>query len=424
VDKRKKLKELEPLIEKCVLCGGCHAGCPTYNITRYERDAARGKVLLASAILKGEIEPDEKIRETFEHCLTCMNCTEICPAGADPVKVINAARNEIFNTVNGNRTSRFIFKKILTNRGTLTIFARILAAATKLFKAIPPLNFLPLVSEGKKKKFPDFKFSRLKSSYPETVLPKDGKTPFMRVGYFTGCMADSVYHDTGRAVIEILQSAGVETVLLKDEVCCGAPAYFAGDHASAGRMADTNIDLFLDKNLDYIVTSCATCGSVLKETYPEIATHPNAGKFSEKVIDYQQLISEKLFDKLNFVRPADTGNGTKRPIKVTYHDPCHLRRAMKVTEEPRRILKNLPGVEYVELPDAGACCGGAGSFGLKFYEDSLEIGRQKGESILASGAEIVLTACPSCRMQLAEIAERFAPGVETADTAQLLRKLL
>jgi len=421
VDKRKRLKELEPLIEKCVLCGGCHAGCPTYNLTRYEHDAARGKVLLASAILKGEIEPDEKTRETFEHCLTCMNCTEICPAGADPVKVINAARNEIFEKVKGNRASKFIFSKLLPQRGLLTFFTRILATATKFFKGMPALNFLPLVHEGKKKTFPDFKFSRLKNSYPETVLPKTEGKPFMRVGYFTGCMADSVYHDTGEAVIEILQAAGVEIVLLKEETCCGAPAYFAGDHTSAGKMADTNIKLFLDKKLDYIVTSCATCGSVLKNTYPEIAAHPDAEQFSDKIIDYQKLIADKLLERLNFVQTRDRA---KRPLKVTYHDPCHLNRGMKVTEEPRRILKNLPGVEYVELPDAGACCGGAGSFGLKFYKDSLDIGRQKGESIRASGADIVLTACPSCRMQLAEIVERFAPGVETADTAQLLRKLL
>ena len=416
MDRFRKLEELKPHIDKCVLCAGCHAGCPTYNQSRMEHDSARGKVLLAGALLKGEIEPDKKLMEKFEHCLTCMNCREVCPAGAEPVKVINAARSEIFTRTNSNNTARFIFKKILPDKKLLSLFAKGMALGTRLFKLMPSISALPFVKDGKKRIFPNFSFGKLKKSFPEIISPLQGK-PVLRVAYFTGCMAETTYHDTGRAVIELLQSAGVEVHLFRDEVCCSAPAYFAGDHETSGKMADANIELFTSREIDYIVTSCATCGSVLKEIYPEIASHSKKAEFSEKIIDYQKLIIEKLPGKIPFKKDGP-------PIRVTYHDPCHLNRGMNVKNEPRELLKKLPGVEFVEMDNAGSCCGGAGSFALKFYGDSIDIGRNKGESIKRSGAEMVITACPSCRMQLKDLTSRYAPGVEVTDTAVLLRKLL
>ncbi len=409
-----KLSELKELIDKCVMCGGCHAGCPTYELTRRENDAARGKVLLASAILNGELKPDGRLAEKFDHCLTCMKCVETCPAGANPVKVINSARNEIYKN-SKRQLPNFIFEKLLPNPKRLSILAKFLAFALKLYSLMPPLNFLPFVKENRKRKFPNFKFSKLKSSYPK-VIKGDGKAS-LKIGYFVGCMADSVFHDTGKAVIEIMKSAGAEVHLLKEEVCCGAPAYFAGDHESAKVMARKNVKLFNEKNFDFIVTSCATCGSVLKETYPELLGEAEASSFSSKVVDFQKLFVDELWNKLTFTENA-------KPIKVTYHDPCHLSRSMKVRNEPREILQKLPGVEFVEMEEADSCCGGAGSFGIKYYDDSLEIGRQKAESIRKSGAGVALTACPSCRMQIAELLNRYAPGIKITHTAILIRDML
>jgi len=408
------LKGLESLIEKCVLCAGCHAGCPTYSLSRMEHDSARGMVVLADAILKGDIEPDKSIARKFDHCLTCMNCVELCPAGADPVKVITAARSEIRLRLGGDAVSSRIFNRVLPNRKFLTVFAGLMAVASRLYRLLPPLEILPFVSRGRKKTIPDFHIRRLKDGYPEIVRP--AKKPFMRAAYFTGCMADSVYHDAGRSIIEIMQSAGVEVILLKDEVCCGAPAWFAGDRESARKMAEKNFQLFTDCEADCIVTGCATCGSVLKEIYPQILGAKRAEAFSAKIIDFQKLLADRLWDRLDFINSAD------RPLTVTYHDPCHLSRGMKVTGEPRDILKRLPGVEFIEMENASACCGGAGGFAVKFFDDSLEIGRQKAESVKNSGAEVVATACPSCRMQLSELSGRFAPGVRVVHTASLVRE--
>ncbi|MDH5543738.1 MAG: (Fe-S)-binding protein [Nitrospinota bacterium] len=415
MDKYTKLEELKSNINKCVLCAGCHAGCPTYQHSRMEHDSARGKVLLAGALMRGEIEPDKKLMEKFEHCLTCMNCREVCPAGAEPVKVINAARSEIFTRTNGNRTARYIYNSILPEKRFLSMFSKGMALATSIFRLLPSMPGLPFVKDGRKRIFPNFKLGNLKKDLPD-VIPADGK-PLLKAAYFTGCMADAAFHDTGKAVIDLLHSAGIEVHLFRDEVCCSAPAYFAGDHDSSKVMADKNIELFTSREVDLIVTSCATCGSMLKEIYPKIASHPKKEEFSEKIIDYQKLIADKLTEKIKYEK-----GGT--PLRVTYHDPCHLNRGMNINKEPREILKKLPGVEFVEMENPGSCCGGAGSFALKFYGDSVDIGRSKGEAIAKSGADMVVTACPSCRMQLKDIATRYAPGVEVTDTAVLLGKLL
>jgi len=411
------LKGLEREIEKCVLCGGCNAGCPTYDLSRHEKDSARGHVVLAKALLEGEIEPSANLMEKFDHCLTCMNCVVACPAGAEPVKVITAARAEIYKAMPESTLPGLIFRRLLPDRKALGSFVRLARIGQWFLNYLPPSRYLPFVRGGVKRKIPQIAPKTLRDIYPENLPPK-GK-PFMRVAYFTGCMADRAYHDTARAVMEVLMSAGVEIVLPKGEVCCGAPAWFAGDRESAAAAAEKNLHAFNPYTVDYIVTSCATCGSVLKEIYPELLGGTVLSqKLSEKVIDFQQLVAEKLWDRLEFKEAGDN------PLKVTYHDPCHLSRGMKVKDAPRDILTRLPGVEFIEMEKPCRCCGGAGSFSLKYYDDAMEIGRRKAESVMKSGASVVATACPSCRMQIGDLLNRYNGGGDVVHTAAIIRERL
>ncbi len=415
---RKELKDYKNLIDKCVLCGGCHPDCPTYQLSRMERDAARGKVLLAKALLDGELEPTRSMAETFGHCLTCMACVEACPAGADPVKVIAAARAAIGKKRGLGFIPRLIFSTILPNRALMPLLAWGLGIATRLFKLLPPVfpGIKGMTHGGKKRLMPAFHFSSLKGMLPDVIPAKGEKT--MRAAFFTGCMADWVFTEGGRAVVDILTLCGAEVVIVKDEVCCGAPAFFAGDRASAELMAMKNLALFATADADYIVTSCATCGDVLKEVYPDLAPGGATKKFSDKVIDFQKLLAGPLLARL----PVKPHSGPK--LKVTYHDPCHLSRGMKVMKEPREILRRLPGVEFIEMAEADRCCGGAGTFSADYYGDAVEIGRRKAENIKATGAQIVATECPSCEMQLLDMVSRFAPGVEVLSTAEVVRRAL
>ena len=416
------LKGLEREIEKCVLCGGCAAGCPTYDLSRHEKDSARGRVMLAKALLEGKIEPDANLMEKFDHCLSCMNCVDACPAGAEPVKVIIAARADIYNAMPQNPLAELIFRRLLPDRAAFTPFIRMARIGQWFLKFLPASRYLPFVRGGVKRTIPQIAPKTLRDIYPEILSPKGsplrGK-PFMRVAYFTGCVADRAYQDTARAVMEVLLSAGVEIVLPKGEVCCGAPAYFAGDRDGAVAAAELNLHAFNPYTVDYIVTSCATCGSVLKDIYPELLGGTMLSqKLSEKVIDFQQLVVDKLWDRLEFKEV----NGT--PLKITYHDPCHLSRGLKVKDAPREILNRLPGVKFVEMEKPCRCCGGAGGFCLKYYDDALEIGRQKAESVANSGASVVATACPSCRMHIGDLLNRYNGSGDVVHTAAILARSL
>ncbi|GMT42075.1 MAG: glycolate oxidase iron-sulfur subunit [bacterium] len=410
------LKDRKKDMDKCVLCGGCHSGCPTYDLSRYEHDSARGKVLLARALLDGEIKPDMNLYEKFDHCLTCMSCAQACPAGADPVNVIIAARSEIYERTAQNKISRLVYEKILPEKQAFSTFAACMSLALKIYAYLPPVK-LPFARGGVKRKLPDFSVKGIRGSYPEIIKAEGAKTPILRVAYFAGCMTDRAFHDTFQAVVDVLSSAGVEVVLPKDEICCGAPAFFAGDRKSAVLMAKKNVKTFSLNDIDYIVTSCATCGSMLKDFYTEILGDSyEVRKFTSRVIDFQQIVSERIWDRLVFKKI-----GEKPLLKVTYHDPCHLSRGMKITDPPRDILKRHPCVEYVEMDSASNCCGGAGSFALKYYDDALEIGQSKADSIIKTGAEVVATACPSCRMQLADALNRAGCSADVTHTAVILR---
>lgn len=414
----KELKDYKDLIDKCVLCGGCHPDCPTYQLSRMEHDAARGKVLLAKALLDGELRPTESLAATFDHCLTCMACVEACPAGADPVKVITAARDEIRKKRGLGFISRFIFATILPNRTLMPLLALALGTATALFKFLPSVfpGMKGMMHGGKKRLMPLFRLTSLKRTLPDVIPPHGEKT--MRVAFFTGCMTDWVFTEGGMAVIDILTLCGAEVVLVKDEVCCGAPAFFAGDRSSAELMAMKNLAHFAKADADYIVTSCATCGDVLKEIYPDLVPGAATQAFAGRVIDFQKLLAGPLLGRL----PMTPSAGPQ--LKVTYHDPCHLSRGMKVVKEPREILRRLPGVEFIEMAEADRCCGGAGTFLANYYGDAVEVGRRKAENIKASGARIVATECPSCEMQLRDMVDRFAPGVEVLSTAEVVRRAL
>ncbi|MBI3580721.1 MAG: (Fe-S)-binding protein [Nitrospinae bacterium] len=409
-----ELNKLKPLIDKCVLCGGCHPDCPTYQLTRYERDSARGKVLLADALLKGDLRPTPELASVFGHCLSCMACTQACPAGADPAKVIIAARGDFFKKT-GGLAEKLVFRKILTTTRLmpfLSAFLRMGAALSKFFPRLPGISGFS--RDGRQKIFPIFTNARLKDRFPAKI-PAKGKR-IMSVAYFTGCMADWAFQTDGAAVINILSSAGADVTLVGGEVCCGAPAYFAGDFEAARLSAGKNVGAFAGGGFDFIVTSCATCGSVLREVYPEILPTAESTAFVSKITDFQKLYVETLSANVAIRKKS----GEK--IRVTYHDPCHLSRGMKVTKEPREILKNLPDVEFVEMKEPDSCCGGAGMFNVKHYSDSLEIGRRKGRNIVECGAQIVVTECPSCQMQLMDITARYSPGVTVLHMADFLSR--
>ena len=201
-----------------------------------------------------------------------------------------------------------------------------------------------------------------------------------------------MYPDSGEALLKALKFLGVTIIIPKDQSCCGVPAVSAGATNTIESLAKDNLAMLKKHDCDYIVTACASCHSGLTQVYPGMGS--DFEPYQDKIRDiFVFLVEQGLPEKLAELPAAKT------PLKVTYHDPCHLRNH-GITKEPRQILKALPQVDYVEMENAGSCCGLGGTYSVYHYDTSKKIGAKKAVHVLNSGASIVATDCPGCIMQL------------------------
>jgi glycolate oxidase iron-sulfur subunit len=222
----------------------------------------------------------------------------------------------------------------------------------------------------------------------------------MKVGFFMGCATDFIYPDLGFKLIDFLTRHGVEVVVPNTQNCCGAPIYFSGDFETGRMLADMNIKAFNDPSIDYIVTACGTCSSSLKDYAKYLPDTEEQKKryeaFEKKIKDSTEFVIDVLK-----IPPQDFKLKKEFEGKtVTWHDPCHLVRYQNIKDQPRAILKALKGITYVEMQGADLCCGMGGSFSVYHYDLAKKIAAKKMDSIRATKADIVVTACPGCMINL------------------------
>ena len=407
-----ELSKYREEISRCALCAGCQARCPVYEATLDESMSARGKLSLLDAYLKGELDLSNKLEDRIFQCLSCLQCSTACPSGVDPVKIINAARSDI----RVQRPSSFFEKFALRRMAASPRLMRLLARPAAFFLRhfihwLPAKMIFPPAHPGKNgdaRKLPEMGRPPLKDLYPEVV---GGKSPRMRVLFFTGCMGDMVYPEASAQIIDFLKENGVEVILPRDMACCGAPSYYSGERVAAVEMARRNLEIVQRWNPDYVLHNCATCGLMWKGVYPLLLSPEETRPLAEKMMDIHPFLIEKVIAAKTFP--------SRRKIKVTYHDPCHLGRGQGVREEPRQLLKSIPWVEFVEMEEADACCGGGGSFSWKYYALSLEIASRKVAAIKKSGAEVVATGCPSCQTHLSDALAKAGLKIPVVHTTQL-----
>ena len=233
-----------------------------------------------------------------------------------------------------------------------------------------------------------------------------------RVAFFAGCMINYIYSEVGFRLVETLNRAGISVLFPKDQKCCGTPVYANGDLENAYKLAQDWVKTFSGlKDIEAIITACASCGAALRETYsyllkPSLWTDKSPGErilIKETWDSYSSLkpklmdISEYLIKKIS---PGDIFPINSDYSGVTYHDPCHLRRVLGIYQEPRHILGKMFGKRLVELPTAGSCCGGGGTFSLSHYQLSRRINQKRIEEIERSKAELLVTSCPLCMAHL------------------------
>ena len=198
--------------------------------------------------------------------------------------------------------------------------------------------------------------------------------------------------DRAKKAADLLSRFGVEVLLPRGQTCCGMPLMGGGDMEGARRLARKNLRALLGADVDYVVVLCATCGSALRELYPEFLLEESS-ELSSKTKDISEFIADILKpDSLKTSLPPGT--------KLTYHDPCHLAHHLGIVRQPREILRGLKGVEFIEMEEADSCCGMGGVFSFEHPDISREIAEQKIRRIESSRAQVVVTACPGCMIQL------------------------
>jgi len=265
--------------------------------------------------------------------------------------------------------------------------------------------FLPIPERFKERIYPRIAKKNARKRFPEIIKVKN---PKMRVGYFIGCGTDLVYPEVAEAMIKVLTHNDIEVVIPRGWVCCGTSIYNSGDFKTGIKHAKKNLREFNKFKLDAIVTNCASCGLTLKKEYPELL---KVGKFDAPVYDINEFLTKVIKLKEDF-KPID--------YKVTYHDPCHLNRGQGIKAEPRKILRSIPGVKFTDMKDADRCCGGGGSFHLKYYPTSVGIMQKKLDNMNKVEADYLVTSCPGCMMRFEETFLQNHNGKKVKHILQLL----
>jgi len=380
----------------CIRCGLCLSVCPTYREHLSETASPRGRVALTRKSLEGQLELNPNLIEQMYSCFGCMACNDICPVGIQPAELALAMRHvQEQKQPAGWKTA--LFKWLIPHPGRLelaTLPLRLyqLLGIRHLVYALHLTRILPEKIRDMESMLPRIPQRSLRRVLPE-FTPARGKMEH-RIGFFLGCAQSLLFSEESAATLRVLSRNGCEIVTPHDVKCCGMPAHSFGRLDLVREQAKHNIRIFMDEDVDEIITDCATCGSTLKNYGEYLKDDPewadNANHFSKNVRDVSEFLAEITLEK-----PQG-----RIQQKVTYHDPCHLHRAQNVWKQPRELLKMIDGLEFVELPESDWCCGSAGSQLITHYETSTHVLDRKMDNLERTQAQVIASGCPGCQMQL------------------------
>jgi glycolate oxidase len=342
----------------CIYCGFCRLGCPTFSVTHRESRNARGRNALAFNFLNGTIEPSKELAEAFYSCTTCQACTYFCPARVKVDEIVEGVRKKLYQ-------DGLTPEPVLGIRDNIMKTGNVYASAKKDRIDIYPSEIKQKIKEGTLKE------------KAETLL-------------FMGCVPSYLDMKMVPSLIKPLDAAGVDyTSLATEEGCCGFPLFLMGTDEFEPH-AEKVIERIRATGAKELVTPCAGCYKTFKKLYPEVG---DLGLEVYHSVHYlEKLIKE---GKLKF--KGELGK------KVTYHDPCDLGRAFQIFEEPRNILKAIPGLEFVEMARnrlQARCCGGGGGVLANNPDMAVDMAAERVRDALAVGAEVIVSGCAACKDNL------------------------
>jgi len=394
-------------VQACVHCGFCLAACPTYQELGQEMDSPRGRIVLMKEVLEGKLSW-EAAQPHVDRCLGCLACEPACPSGVpyrDLISPFRALARQHFKRPVAEKLSRWLSAQ------TVPYPARFRAAAFlgRIGKAFAPI--LPSAVRPMMELLPDTLPPR--QTWPETTPARGERRA--RVALLAGCAQQVLDPDINTATIEVLARNGIEVLVPRSQGCCGGLAWHTGALPATQDFARRNLNAF-PEDVDAILTNAAGCGSAMHEYHLVLRGTPDearAEKFRKRVMDVSVFLH-----KLGLREPFRDSGQTQR---IAYHDACHLANAQGVRREPRELLRSVPGVELLELPDAHLCCGSAGSYNLDQPKIAAALGEQKARAVIATGATVLASGNIGCLTQLRMHLAKLGAPLTVRHTMQILR---
>ncbi len=385
-------------------CGLCLPTCPTYDATKEERNSPRGRISLMRAIADGRLEATKAFADEMYFCLGCLACMTACPAGVNYAELFEQSRAEaedrqLIQSPRRSLIRNFTLRWLFLKQSRLQLVGRILGLYQRMgvqtlirrsgiLKLIPKrLRELEAMTPAVQAKFSEDLIT--------PITAAQGARRY-RVAVLTGCAQDLIFSDVNRDTVDVLARNGCEVFTPANQSCCGSLHAHNGEWTLAQQLARRQIDQFPPEQFDAIITNAAGCGSHLKHFATLLKDDPayqqRAELWDRKVRDIHEWLIE-----IGFEAPASSDG---KPITVTYHEACHLCHGQKITAQPRQLLKAIPGLRLVELPESTWCCGSAGIYNLIQPEMANELLERKIKHIQSTGAEIVATGNPGCLLQI------------------------
>ncbi len=405
-------EKLEVELKRCNKCGFCMGGCPVYQATGMEYDTARGRIDLIQEAMRGHLDMGKDIGEAIDTCLLCRGCKVYCPGQVNTDEIVRLARAIRQKRQPLSLPNRVAFNTILPNSRRVELSAHGLRLLQKLglgrkYGVGGLIPFVAKTADVVPDLPPHFARAGLKKEYAAV-----GKR-LGTVAYFLGCSINVVYPRVARATIAVLTLNGWD-VVVPDINCCGLPAGAEGDQDSMLKMAKKNVEVLTKLQVEAIITDCASCASTLAEYQgylKEDSLSAEAAVVSSKVCELSQFLG-----RIDFVKPTN-----EVAIRATYHHPCHLGRYLNVTPEtPKQLIKSIPGLQFVDSAKATDCCGGGGGYCMAQVERSQLILTEKMRAFIASGADTLITCCPSCMMQLQYGVKMCGSSIQVLHLSELL----
>ena len=387
------------LLADCVHCGFCLPACPTYVLWGEEMDSPRGRIYMMQKAAEGNAPLDLNFQRHMDNCLGCMACMTACPSGVQYDKVIEDTRAQVERNI-PRSSGDSLFRSLLFATFPHPARLRVLAAPLFVYQRSGLQALL--------------RWSGLLKLAPKRLAAMDALLPIVpanfarkmsartapagvqrrRVGMLSGCVQQVFFARVNAATARVLAAEGCEVITPQDQPCCGALMVHSGLEEQAAAMARRIIEIFEQANVDAIVINAAGCGSTMKQYGHLLRDDPQwaerAQAFSAKCRDISEILCA--------LTPVAKRNPL--PLRIAYHDACHLRHAQGIHQQPRQLLASIPGLEVAEIAESSLCCGSAGVYNLLHPGPAQELGDRKVAHLLAAKAAAVVSANPGCLLQL------------------------